>query len=107
YQEAIDMFCRRHDELYYYHLSYHNWESIKLVMDWLKSFRSATTQMSATKTPMLSSTHAIFRGVQDDLRHILRGLPHSTPDALKQGLFAAYRKLSDYHYKFDESPFYI
>ncbi|KAJ7588247.1 hypothetical protein C8J56DRAFT_785909, partial [Mycena floridula] len=107
YREAIDMFCRRHDDLYEYRLGFHDWESIQLVMTWLKSFRSATTQMSATQTPMLSSTHAIFRGLQDDLRDILHELPDLTSPALKQGLLASHRKLSDYYYKFDESPFYV
>lgn len=62
--------------------------------------------MSATKKPMLSTTHAIFRGLQDNLRHILKELPNSVPPELKAGLTDAHRKLSDYYHKFDESPYY-
>ncbi|KAF8065127.1 hypothetical protein FPV67DRAFT_1373373, partial [Lyophyllum atratum] len=69
-------------------------------------FRAATTQMSATKTPMVSTTHAIFRGLQDDLKTILRDLPAGVAPEIKQGLTDAHGKLSDYYTKFDESPFY-
>jgi hypothetical protein len=55
---------------------------------------------------MLSSTHAIFRGLQDHLRGILRDLPDSIDPSIKQGLLGAHEKLSDYYYKYDESPFY-
>jgi hypothetical protein len=51
-----------------FELSNMDWESIKLVTSWLKSFRAATTEMSATKVPILSTTHAIFRGLQDDIK---------------------------------------
>jgi hAT family C-terminal dimerisation region len=77
-----------------------------MVTRWLKSFRSATTQMSATKTPMLSSTHAIFRGLQAEIRDILRDEQGLSP-RLIQGLSDAHLKLSEYYYKFDESPFYL
>ena len=83
------------------------WESIDLVATWLKNFRSATTQMSATKKPMLSTTHAIFCGLQEDLRNIIRNLPPTTLPSLKKGLTDAHRKLSDYYHTFDESPFYL
>lgn len=88
-------------------LSADNWDAIALVMKWLKSFWSATTQMSTTKTSMLSTTHAIFRGLQDDLRQSLAELPDSAPAILKTSLMKAHRKLSDYYTKFDESPYYI
>ena len=77
-----------------------------MVASWLKAFRSATTQMSSTKTPTLSHVHAIFRGLQDELKDILRALPNSVSPNIKKGLTDAHRKLSDYYYKFDESPFY-
>jgi hypothetical protein len=73
---------------------------------WLKVFRSATTEMSRTKQSMLSTTHAVFRGLQDHLRLIIKTLPDSTPPRLKRGLLEAHRKLSDYYYKSDESPYY-
>ncbi|KAH9008870.1 hypothetical protein EDB83DRAFT_2172104, partial [Lactarius deliciosus] len=88
-------------------LSDAEWHSIGLVATWLKTFRSATTQMSTTKKPMLSTTHAIFCGLQEDLQNIIRHLPPSTSPCLKKGLMGAHRKLSDYYHLFDESPYYL
>jgi hypothetical protein len=62
--------------------------------------------MSTTKRPTLSFTHAIFRGLQEDLRTSLKELPFSTPSVLRNGLLEAHRKLSDYYYKMDQSPYY-
>lgn len=76
------------------------------VTEWLGAFRSATTQMSTSKEPMLSSTLAIFRGLQDHIRQIYSNLPESTSPRIKTSLLDAHRKLSDYYYRFDESPFY-
>ena len=56
---------------------------------------------------MLSSTHAIFRGLQEDIRNSLVELPDSAPPKLKTSLMKAHRKLSDYYSKLDESPYYI
>ena len=56
---------------------------------------------------MLSMTHAIFRGLQDDLKDSLSQLPQSAPPILKSSLIKAHRKLSDYYTKLDESPYYI
>jgi hypothetical protein len=75
-------------------------------MSWLKSFPAATTQISTTKVPMLSTTHAIFHGLQDDIKDILRHLPATVSPSLKYGLINAHMKLSDYYHKYDESPFY-
>ena len=52
-------------------LSSFDWDAIIKVTHWLKLFRSATTEMSATKRPMLSSTLAIFRGLQDNIKQII------------------------------------
>jgi hypothetical protein len=49
------------------------------------------------KSPMLSTTHAIFHGLQDDLRHSLTNLPNSAPAYLKTALVKAHRKLSNYY----------
>ncbi|KAJ7702124.1 hypothetical protein B0H16DRAFT_1832094, partial [Mycena metata] len=76
------------------------WEALQMVTGWLKVFRSATTQMSATKQPMLSTTHAIFRGLQRHLKTTIAGLPATADPALKEGLVNAHRKLSDYFTKF-------
>ena len=104
YKAVIDNFVAKNWELHSYKLSNEDWTAITSVTKWLKSFRSATTQMSTTKSPMLSTTHAIFRGLQDDLRHSLTDLPNSAPAYLKTALVKAHRKLSDYYTKLDESP---
>jgi hypothetical protein len=56
---------------------------------------------------MLSTAHAIFCGLQDEVRNALRSLPDSTSPMIKAGLLAAHQKLSEYYYRFDLSPFYI
>ncbi|KAG2132135.1 uncharacterized protein EDB93DRAFT_928857 [Suillus bovinus] len=76
-------------------------------MGWLKAFRSATTQMSTTKRPMLSSAHAIFRGLEESLRDDLANLPDSAPTKIRLALINAHRKLSDYFFKIDDSPYYV
>jgi hypothetical protein len=106
YRNTIDCFVSRNKDLHALELSNTDWESLKLVTSWLKSFRSATTQMSATKVPMVSTTHAIFRGLQEDIKNILRNLSNSVSPSIKLGLTDAHRKLSDYYYQFDASPFY-
>ncbi|KAJ7912853.1 hypothetical protein B0H13DRAFT_2326912 [Mycena leptocephala] len=83
------------------------WDFDRSTESWLKSFRTATMLVSATKRPMLSFTHAVFRGLQEDLRTSLKQLPFSTPSVLRNGLIEAHRNLSNYyHYKMDQSPYY-
>lgn len=55
---------------------------------------------------MLSTTLAVFRGLQDDLKTILRGLATNVSPVIKRGLIDAHAKLGEYYYKYDESPFY-
>jgi len=107
YRPIVDSFAHVHRDLWQCSLSNEEWEVIELVAKWLKSFRAATTQMSATRTPMLSTMHAVFRGLQDDIRNILRDLPDTASPSLKKGLTDAHLKLSDYYYKIDASPFYL
>ena len=71
YCQAIDSYASRNRDLHPYKIYEEEWTSISMVSSWLKSFCSATTQMSATKVPMLSTTHAIFCGLQDDIKMIL------------------------------------
>ena len=106
YRSVLDDFVAKNKELRKHELQDEDWEAIALVAHWLKSFRSATTQMSTTKDPMLSWTHAIFRGLQDSLADSLSSLPNNTPAPLRQGLLNAHRKLSDYYGKSDASPYY-
>jgi hypothetical protein len=106
YRAVLNDFVAKNRELHKHKLQDEDWEAIALVTQWLKSFRSATTQMLTTKHPMLSSTHAIFRGLQDSLTKSLRSLPNNTPALLRQALLNAHRKLSDYYRKSNESPYY-
>lgn len=84
-----------------------DWNAISLVADWLLHFREATSQMSRTARPMLSSTHSTFRGLQKTLKLKLVDLPADAAPELVTALTECHRKLSDYYYKYDESPFYI
>ena len=62
-QAAIDAFVAYPANkviLQKYELSLEDWSVITSAANWLGYFRSATTQMSATKTSMLSTTHGIF-----------------------------------------------
>jgi hypothetical protein len=52
---------------------------------------------------MLSTTHTIFGGLQQQLKSIISGLPASTDPALKQGLNNAHPKPGNYFIKFDDS----
>ena len=107
YQPIVDSFAHVHRDLWQYSLSNEEWEAIELVAEWLKCFRMATTQMSATRTPMLSMTHTVFHGLQEDIHNILSDLPDTVSPSLKTGLMDAHLKLSDYYYKIDASPFYL
>ena len=106
YRSILDDFVAKNKELRKHELQDEDWEAIALVAHWLKSFRSATTQMSTMKDPMLSWTHAIFCGLQDSLADSLSSLLNNTPPPLRQGLLNAHRKLSDYYGKSDASPYY-
>lgn len=106
FSTEIDAFAGSNRDLHGLELDKNDWEAISLVANWLKAFRSATTEMSRTKRPMISTVHAIFRGLQDHLKDILRNLPDSTMPQLRDGLVAAHHKLSEYYYRSDESPYY-
>jgi hypothetical protein len=105
---VIDTYVAGNHDLAKYRLTAHDWDGIVLVAEWLKQFRHATTEMSTTKLPMLSSTHATFRGLQKHLKTVISTLlPNDTAPEIKTGLLDAHRKLSDYYYEFDQSPLYI
>ena len=107
FQKEVDDFVGHNCELCFLEMDEHEWEAIHQVADWLKMFRSATTQMSSLKgSSILSTTHAIFRGLQEHLRDIIRFLPASAPAKTRSTLLDAYAKLSDYYYQYDQSPFY-
>jgi division protein CdvB (Snf7/Vps24/ESCRT-III family) len=63
--------------------------------------------MSATDHPMLSSTHAMFRTIQQDLKNAIANLPEKADPALRKGLVEAHLKLSEYYTKFDQSRYYL
>jgi hypothetical protein len=81
------------------------WDGIELISQWLSVFRQATHEMSTTKRPMLSQTHAIFRSLQEEIKTIIRQLPDNADDNLKQGLIDAHMKLSHYFHLFDQSDY--
>ncbi|KAJ7302818.1 hypothetical protein DFH08DRAFT_722665, partial [Mycena albidolilacea] len=87
-------------------LSPTEWAALTQVTKWLKSYHFATTKMLTTKQPMLSTTHAIFHWLQDELKINIAELPQTTDPTLLKGFVAAHRKLSDYFTKFDESQYY-
>lgn len=105
YRLPIFNYVAKDSELREHELSAVEWEALQMVTSWLKVFRSATMQMSATKQPMLSTTHTIFRGLQRHLKTTITELPTTADPALKEGLVNAHRKLSDYFTKFDESRY--
>jgi hypothetical protein len=59
------------------------------VKSWLQSFQEATVQMS-TKKSMLSSMHAVFIGLQEEIKEIIRGLPNDIDPALWNSLVEAH-----------------
>ncbi|KAJ7348858.1 hypothetical protein DFH08DRAFT_697701, partial [Mycena albidolilacea] len=106
YRAAVDSFVTRDRDLHPLTLSDDDWKAIGLVANWLEIFRDATTQMSTTKIPMISTTHTVFRGLQQSIRDNIRLLPDDIAPEIKEGLISAHLKLSDYYTKFDESPYY-
>jgi hypothetical protein len=74
----------------------HDWNATSPVSDWLLHFRSATSQMSNTSRPMLSSTHKKNCGLQKTLKEKLVTLLKDSSPELVEGLTKAHRKLSDY-----------
>ena len=107
YRKVIETFVAVNKDLHKFKLTEEDWTTITLVSTWLKQFHSATIQMSATKTPMLSLTLAIFQGLQDSLHQTICTLPRTTPPKLKQGLVKVHLKLSTYYGKTDLSPYYV
>jgi hypothetical protein len=48
-----------------------------------------------------------FRGLEESLRDDLANLPDSAPTKIWLALINAHRKLSDYFFKIDDSPYYV
>ena len=108
YEAEINTFVGLNKDLRDFELSDDEWTAIHLVTGWLAKFHDTTTQMSKTKSLMLSHTHAIFRGLQEHIHKALSELSSSVNPRIKAGLLAAHAKLSEYYYRFDDgSPFYI
>ncbi|KAF4620479.1 hypothetical protein D9613_001146 [Agrocybe pediades] len=93
YRQSIHQFVESTRELHPHELHESDWKDLEKICDWLGIFRAATTQMSSTKTPMLSTTHAIFRGLQDKLKEILCRLPDDVNARVKTGILKSHRKL--------------
>ena len=105
YKEEIDSFVAKHKDIRPYELTADDWCAIELATGWLKAFRSATTQMSATKHTTYSSTHAVLKGLQDHVANEIRELPVSASSYVRDTLVACHRKLSNYYFKIDVSPY--
>ena len=48
---------------------------------------------------MISTVHAIFCGLQEHIKEILRDLPDTALPQLQDGLLVAHQKLSEYYYR--------
>ncbi|KAJ6575957.1 hypothetical protein DFH09DRAFT_1311412 [Mycena vulgaris] len=107
YRDSVTKFISENPDLHGDDLTVQDRNAISLVSDWLSNLRSSTSQMSTTSRPMLSSTHAIFRGLQTTLKEKLVALPKESSPELVEGLSKAHRKLSDYYYKYNQSSLYI
>ncbi|KAI5894586.1 uncharacterized protein SCHCODRAFT_02473201, partial [Schizophyllum commune H4-8] len=106
YKAAINSYVHRFHELAHLQLTESDWKAIEMVTGWLKAFREATTDMSTTSRPMLSSVHCTFRTLQLHLKDALRQLPNTAPSRLRNGLVEAHAKLAEYYTKVDESYLY-
>jgi len=104
FKDPVDLYTALN--LCSHELNSNKWKALNYVKSWLQSFWEATVQMSTTKKSMLSSTHAVFMGLQEEIKEIIKGLPQDVDPALKKGLVEAHWKLSDYFTKFDQSDYY-
>ncbi|KAJ7605258.1 hypothetical protein DFH06DRAFT_259323 [Mycena polygramma] len=78
-------------ELREHELTPDEWNALVMVTSWLKVFRSATatTQTSATKHPLLSTTSTIFRGLWQQIKRGMRprkACPRSPCQRRRRGL---------------------
>jgi hypothetical protein len=56
---------------------------------------------------MLSRTHLVFCELQAGIKEELAALPTDIAPEPKGGMLAAHKKLSDYYFTFDASPYYL
>src|SRR5216684_6734198 len=96
FQNEIDHFIGLNHDLRSLELDEDEWVAIASVAEWLMAFHSATTQMSMSRVSMLSTTHAIFRGLQEHVRKIYCDLPTGTAPKIMDSLLNVHKKLSDY-----------
>jgi hypothetical protein len=101
----VNAYTAKLKELRQYELAPEEWDIIVVVTDWLLVFRKATTAMSATRVPMLSSTHATLKGLQDKLKKELAKLSNKTSTEVRSALIDAHNKLGEYFFKIDASPY--
>ncbi|KAJ3508846.1 hypothetical protein NMY22_g16486 [Coprinellus aureogranulatus] len=105
FRTAVTYFTAKNLELRKFELSDSDWTAIETVCKWLECFQAATREMSSTRTPMLSTTIAIFRGLQQQIKEAIRSLPPSTSPSVRNALVKAHKKLSDYYFRFDTSSY--
>lgn len=78
-KDNINFFVARNHDLRDLELLPIEWDAITHVANWLYAFHSATTDMSTTEMPMLSTMHAIFWGLQVHIQQIFQDLPPEIP----------------------------
>jgi hypothetical protein len=103
----IDRYVANNHDLRRHELRQEDWAAIASVTTWLRSFRDATVQMSMTRHPTLSHVQAIFHGLIDDIRASIQDLSPQAPPGLRVALLRAHRKLTDYFFTCDQSPYYV
>lgn len=106
YRTVINSYVAKDLQLRKLELNEEDWHGLELVEQWLLAFREATTEMSATHKPMLSSLYSVFRGLQSHLREKLSALPDNTNGALVNAIIDSHDVLGKYFYKSKSSPYY-
>ncbi|KAJ7728694.1 hypothetical protein DFH07DRAFT_757185, partial [Mycena maculata] len=106
-KDVINRYIRDTSDLADAQLSEAGWTALHQVPSWLSDFRHTTTEMSTTSKPMLLKTHLVFCGLQASVKEKLTELPTNVAPELKEGLVATHKKLSDYYFVFDASPYYL
>ncbi|KAJ6506039.1 hypothetical protein DFH09DRAFT_943418 [Mycena vulgaris] len=102
FRRPIFNYVVKDSDLREHELTSDEWKALEMVTGWLKAFRSATTQMSATKQPMPTLFSVASNSTS---KPSSKSFPDNADPALKEGLVNAHRKLSDYFTKFDESRY--
>ncbi|KAF9496576.1 hypothetical protein BDN71DRAFT_1430170 [Pleurotus eryngii] len=96
HKEILNEFIRKHHnhDLLQYDLTPTHWNAIEAIEKWLKNFHFASVQMSTTSHLMLSTTLAMFCGLQENLHTIISTIPTDTPTVLCDSLVSLHLELN-------------